>query len=132
MSQPENPLPASTGALIYVVDDEGTICEMVEAVLTMAGHRVLMFTDPAAAVAAFLKADPKPALVMTDYVMPDMNGSRLIGIVKAAKPGLKTILFSGHVQGHFLHGRGEQPDHFLTKPFSAELLTRAVAQVLKS
>lgn len=131
MNQPATPAPAGTGALIYVVDDEMMICEMIAEVLTAAGHQVKVFSDPSAAVAAFLGAVPRPTLVMTDYVMANLDGLKLIGIVKAAQPGLKTILFSGYVRWQFLHSRGEQPDGFLTKPFTAEQLSSSVASVLK-
>ena len=132
MNQPANPAPGCTGALIYVVDDEMMICEMIAEVLTAAGHRVETFSDPSAAVTAFLRASPRPALVMTDYVMANLDGLKLIGIVKAAQPGLKTILFSGYVRWQFLHSRGEQPDQFLSKPFTAEQLSTTVASVLQA
>ena len=122
---------AGAGALIFVVDDEATIGEMISEVLTSVGHRVVVFTEPAETLAAFLRADPKPVLVMSDYVMSGMDGLKLIGLLKAAQPGLRTILFSGYMRGPFLQGEGEQADAFLTKPFMAAQLCATVAQVLK-
>src|SRR5947199_453825 len=89
--------PKASG-LVYVVDDEPMVGDVVQAILKMGGYESVFFADPTAAYKALSEANPKPTLLLTDFQMPQMTGRELIQHCKKAFPGLKTILYSGNVQ----------------------------------
>ncbi|MBI2929957.1 MAG: response regulator [Verrucomicrobia bacterium] len=132
-------LPSANGqsghskpALIFTVDDEEMITSVVEAILLSEGYEVRVFQDPTLALKAFTEAKRKPDLVVTDFVMGEMNGMELIEKCKRQVPGLKTILLSGTVTENFVLSFPIQPHKFLAKPFQAEQLVSAVRMVLNS
>lgn len=125
--QPGPPKPAT----IYAVDDEEMITTVVEAILASEGYQVRAFQDPKRALRAFTEASPKPDLLITDFVMGEMNGMELIEACKKLVPELKTILLSGTVTEEFVRNLRAPPHKFLAKPFQAEQLVNAVGAVLK-
>lgn len=116
--------------LIFIVDDEPMIGEIVASILDLEGFRACVFTDPAKALAAFGAANPKPALLLTDYVMPPMNGMELIHRCRTMHPALKTILFSGNVTEDITQIYVFKPDAFMEKPFLPKTLVDLVREVL--
>lgn len=117
---------APTGPLIYLVDDEPSICELLEIALTSAGYRVRVFTNPVLAAEAFEEADPKPVVLATDYSMPPMDGVELIRRCRASDPSVRTLLFSGNITFEMLNFQATKPERFLGKPF---LLGRFVEEI---
>jgi DNA-binding NtrC family response regulator len=120
MSSPEQQSwnsPDVDGKLIYVVDDEALIGDVVQVILRMEGYRSRFFQDPEQAWAAFRSEPIKPALLLTDYLMNPINGMQLIARCKQLCPELKTILYSGNAGEYALHEYGVNPDAFLRKPF---------------
>ena len=124
---------ASTGTdgLIFVVDDEPMIGEIVSSILDLEGYRSAVFTDPRKALEAFTQANPKPELLMTDYVMGSMNGMELIHRCRTLAPRLKTILYSGNVTEDITSIYVFKPDAFLEKPFLPKTLLDLVHSVLE-
>ena len=125
-----NPRDQNATILIYLVDDEPLIGEVVEAVLTLEGYRITFFQDPTVALQEFLKADPKPQLLLADFVMRPMTGMELIERCKQAQPALKTILYSGNVGEEIMESHSVRPDAFLNKPFLPRKLIDLVKSVL--
>lgn len=122
-------LPRSQGT-IYVVDDLQSIAELTTLCLRRAGYRTEMFLDPLAALEAFSSADPKPALLITDFSMPEMNGLQLMARCKDLAPGLKTIAHSGTLAESDCAAYQMEPDIILTKPAHIEDLVKAVKRLL--
>ncbi len=116
---------------IYVVDDLIGVTDVVSMVLKTVGYRTVVFNDPVAAYEEFAAADPKPALLITDFGMPGMNGMELIQRCKAASPGLKTLSYSGMLTADDLAGYAVKPDRILRKPSTMRALAEAVEQLLK-
>lgn len=123
-------VPTKSATLIFVVDDEVMVGEVVETILGLEGFSVRFFSDPTEAFRALLIADPKPDLLLSDYVMTPMNGMELIEQCKSICPGLHTILYSGNVGEEILRGYDFKPEAFLTKPFLPKTLIEAVEQIL--
>ena len=121
---------SESGVSIYVVDDEPMVGELVATVLEMAGFQIKQFIHPAEALEAFIAANPRPALLMTDFVMPDLNGMQLIENCKQTQPTLKTILFSGNVGAEVIQRYQVKPDFFIRKPFHPKNLVDVVRSVL--
>lgn len=80
-------------ASILVADDEARIREMLALLLTKMGHDVLTCADGKEAIAAVDEAEVD--LVITDIMMPDMDGIEVLRILKESRPGLPILVMSG-------------------------------------
>ena len=116
--------------LLYLVDDEELILDVVEATLVPQGFRVKKFHDPETALKDFKSAKAKPELLVTDYAMGKMNGLELIEKCKAAHPSLKTLLISGMAGAEIMRSAPVQADKFLAKPYPAPTLVETVRDLL--
>ena len=113
---------------VLVVDNEPLVREIVDALLTDAGHAVAPAESGAAALLR-LKAGSFD-LVITDQAMPNMNGEQLAAAIHARDPGLPVILMTGF--GDLMKVAGEMPPHIraiLSKPITEESLRAALAKV---
>src|SRR4051812_40700627 len=88
--------------LVYIVDDEKMVADVVETVLKLKNYRTRLFLDPQEAWALIPEAVPTPDVLLTDFEMDGMNGMELIQHCKSRIPGLKTILYSGTVDESIL------------------------------
>jgi DNA-binding NtrC family response regulator len=116
--------------LIFVVDDEVMIGEVVEAILNLEGFESHFFSDPMRALKAIGESERKPDLLLSDYVMTPINGMELIQRSKAVMPDLKTILYSGNVGEEITQLYPVKPDGFMSKPFLPKKLVGLVQKVL--
>lgn len=105
--------------LVYVVDDERDLTVIYRFCLEEAGYEVRIFHDRAKALQAFLTADPRPGLLITDYLGYPISAEELMRECRRAQPGLKVLMASGYVEG-CLAFAGVEPDRYLQKPFSLE------------
>lgn len=116
---------------VLLVEDEEPLLELGKTILELHGYAVLAAGSPAAAL-KMVQAYPKPIhLVLTDVVMPEMNGKDLRERLAAIKPGFKTIFMSGYTADVIAHqGVLEEGINFLEKPFSVQSLLEKVREVL--
>src|SRR5581483_11766446 len=105
--------------LIFVVDDEPVLLELATTLLEPLACRVKTFRNAEAALSAFDTADPRPALVITDYSMHVMNGLELIAECRQRQPRQKTLLVSGTADESIYENSPVKPDRFLSKPYNA-------------
>jgi DNA-binding NtrC family response regulator len=117
-------------ALIYVVDDEALIGEIVEAILLLEGFRVSLFRDPLQAWTAFCESEEKPDVIVTDYVMKPLNGMELIQKCRSIHKTIRSILYSGNAPAQIVDLYAIKPSAFLPKPFLPDTLVRLVESVL--
>jgi two-component system cell cycle sensor histidine kinase/response regulator CckA len=110
---PSNNAPVT----IFVVDDEPMLLEMAVMILEPLHFRVRTFRDPQTAVAEFSAANPRPALIVTDYAMHSMSGMDLIRECRRIQPKQKIILLSGTVDENIYTKAEAKPDRFLAKPY---------------
>jgi DNA-binding NtrC family response regulator len=130
-SVPPHSSPAEASPiLIYVVDDESMIGEVVEVILKLKGFKPKFFVDPEQALQALINDEPKPELLLTDFLMSPMNGMELIERSKRVQPDLKTILYSGNVGEEIMQYYSVRPDGFVSKPFLPKTLVAVVKSVL--
>jgi DNA-binding NtrC family response regulator len=132
MKKPKSARRDPTGASVFVVDDNIMLGEFATKVLEAAGFKVEHFSDPEAALRALAKADPKPAVLVTDYEMGGMNGLELIESSLELHPALKTVLLSGTVDGSILTNHPARVYRFLSKPYKPLQLQNAVAELLRT
>jgi DNA-binding NtrC family response regulator len=116
--------------VVYVVDDEPLVAEVVASIVEMIGMKPVVFQNPATLLESFVSQQPPPKLLVTDFVMRPLNGIELIERCKALAPGLKTILFSGSVDESITSRCVEKPDKFLPKPLQLSVLAETIRDLL--
>jgi FixJ family two-component response regulator len=117
--------------LVFVVDDNALLVEFAATVLEAAGYTVQHFVKPKAVVAAIRDAKPKPAVLVTDYEMAEMNGLELIQSSHEIHPALKTVLVSGTVDSSITLSHAAKVHRFLGKPYEPAQLQKAVAELMQ-
>jgi len=115
MSEPKSSNSAAPPVTIFVVDDEPMLLDLAEALLQPLGYNVRTFSDPRVALKEFPAA--RPAVIVTDYAMGEMNGLDLVRECKRVNPGQKMILLSGTVDENIFEGLAQKPDRFMVKPY---------------
>ena len=116
---------------VLVVEDEEAILELCGEMLHGLGYSVLEARTPTQAI-RLAEMHPEPIhLLITDVVMPEMNGRELAGRLGAIKPGLKCLYMSGYTANVIAHqGVLEEGVSFIPKPFSLAALAGKVRAVL--
>lgn len=115
-------------AVILVVDDEFGVAELLQAVLEDEGHRVLTAIHGRAALERI--AQDRPDLILTDYMMPVMDGAALIAALQANPrlSGIPVALMSSLPQESIAEAVGGVP--FLRKPFRIADVLAIVSEAL--
>jgi len=125
-------LPLGHGEVILVVDDEESIREITRGTLETFGYKVLTASDGTEALALYADRKNEIALVLTDMVMPFMDGPATIRALQRMDPNVRIIAASGLGAGQRAgEGPLEGVSVFLNKPYTAEKLLKTLAQVLK-
>lgn len=125
---PEQPPPRGAGETILVVDDEASIRQVTKRTLESLGFKVLLAVNGAEAIALYADHQAKVALVITDMMMPVMDGAATIRALRRMNPTLPIIAASGlgaSPIGDSTEPR-DQPNSFLEKPFTGDTLLAAV------
>jgi CheY-like chemotaxis protein len=131
---PEAELPRGHGELILVVDDEASVRQIIQQSLEAFGYRVLLAGDGAEAVSLFTRHQAEIAAVLTDMMMPVMDGPAMIEAVRKLDPGMRIIAASGLSSGdHMGRAMSLGVKHFLPKPYEAAtvltLLRKALSEL---
>ena len=127
--QPE--LPVGKGELILVVDDEAAIREITKATLEAYGYKVQDANDGTEGVALYVQSKGKIKLVLTDIMMPFMDGPAMIRALQKINREVKIIAVSGlaeNVKVSEVAGTGEIT--FIQKPYTTEKLLTTLREVL--
>jgi CheY-like chemotaxis protein len=131
-SPPRRDLPAGAGELVLVIDDENAIREVARETLSAFGYRVLVASDGAEAMAVFAAKKNEVKLVITDMMMPYMDGPATIRALRRLDPKVKIIATSGlKAEDKLADAAQIGVITFLPKPYTAEKLLKTVADVLK-
>lgn len=123
--------PRGNGELVLVVDDEPTILEVTKHTLEHFGYRVLIAPDGSEAVSIYARHRAEVAVVLTDMMMPIMDGPATIKVLRHMNPKVKVIGASGiSSHGRVAQAMADGLSHFLSKPYAAESLLRLLRKVL--
>jgi two-component system, cell cycle sensor histidine kinase and response regulator CckA len=128
---PEPPSPAAPSrARILLVEDEQVVRDMVRLALERRGYRVMSVGSAERALDVLLHTNEDIDLLLSDVVMPGMDGPTLLEHVWQKRPGLLAIFMSGYTAGAM--ERRPIPDGMtlLEKPFTAAKLDETIRQVL--
>ena len=124
-------LPAGRGELILVVDDEEAIRLITKGTLEAFNYRVLTAADGTEAVALYAQNREEVACVITDMMMPFMDGPATIRALQKMNPRVRVIAASGLGAGDkATEAAAAGADVFLSKPFTAEKLLKTLAELL--
>ena len=124
-------LPMGEGELILVVDDEEAIRRAAQRTLERFGYRTLLARDGAEAILLYTRRRDEIALVLTDMMMPGVDGSALIAALMALNPAVRIIGSSGLASGTGVAAREGVPGPaFVPKPYTAQTLLRKLREVL--
>ena len=116
--------------LVYLVDDEPALLDLLEVSLYSDGYTLKKFLDPEEALRSFLSARPQPDLLVTDYALGKMNGLDLIEQCKASNPNLKIVMVSGTASAEIALRPPVRVNRFLGKPYQPAALSELVRAVL--
>jgi two-component system, cell cycle sensor histidine kinase and response regulator CckA len=116
---------------VLVVEDEAAILELARESLVDLGYTVLAAKSPEEAVRWSQERAGPIHLLITDVVMPQMNGRQLAEKLTSARPGMKCLYMSGYTADIIAHrGVLEEGVSFIAKPFSLRVLAAKVREVL--
>lgn len=117
--------PDKSSQTILVVDDDSAIRKLVRVFLEIEGYAVLIAEDAETAMRLYAEHQSSVALLLTDVVMPNMNGLELADHLLRREPQLRILFMSGSEDAS--RGFG-----CVAKPFTGTGLVRRVGEVLQS
>lgn len=119
------------GETVLVVEDDEAILKLAVRMLESLGYSVLGSRTPSTAIAQAEEHTGRIHLLLTDVVMPEMNGRELAARLKAIRPDLHVVYMSGYTANVIAHrGVLEEGVSFVAKPFSLEDLADRVREAL--
>jgi PAS domain S-box-containing protein len=133
-AQPEavpETIPVGNGELVLVVEDEVSVRDITRQILETYGYRVVVAVDGTEALVQFLEKQAEISLIITDMMMPYMDGAATIRAVRKVAPDARIIATSGLMVSEYAHeanNLGVQA--FLPKPYTAMTLLRSIRDVL--
>ena len=116
---------------ILLVEDEKNVLEFATELLSGLGYEVYTARNGRMALGLLRERGLKVDLVLTDLIMPEMNGMELIRKIRTFYPGVKVIYTSGYTDNHITQGELlKEGVNFIQKPYSVGRLTEMVRKVL--
>ncbi|HWR73791.1 MAG TPA: response regulator, partial [Nitrospirota bacterium] len=124
------PVVSGTGTVLLVEDDD-MVSRMTAEMLKSIGYTVLVENNPVDALSLCEMSQSPIDLLITDVVMPNMNGKELRDRIKILRPGIKVLFMSGYTANVIIHhGIPEEGIQFIQKPFRLNDLARKIQDIL--
>jgi CheY-like chemotaxis protein len=124
-------LPLGHGELVMVVDDEFAVRQITCQTLEAYGYRVILAADGSEALSLFAVQQNDISLVITDMMMPVMDGNATIRVLTRMRPSVRIIAASGLNENHVIaKAMSNGVKHFLAKPYTAESLLTKIYEAL--
>ena len=116
---------------ILLIEDEAAVREIAHRILKRKGYAVLLASSGEDALAVSAAHDSPIHLVISDSVMPGMNGAEVVRRLQAERPGLKALFMSGYTDDEILRrGVVSSTAAFIQKPFTLQEFARAAREAL--
>ena len=126
------PVPQGRGETILIVEDEAAILVLGRKMLENLGYQVLEASGPDKALELAKDHAAEIDLLLTDVVMPQMNGRDLAKQIQRVCPGIRILFMSGYTANVIAHRGILDPDvNFIQKPFSKNALAVKVREILE-
>jgi CheY-like chemotaxis protein/two-component sensor histidine kinase len=123
--------PRGLGETVVLAEDEDALRVLIARVLAGSGYRVISGRNGAEALEAAHASGGRVDLLLTDVVMPRMNGTDLAAKLASEQPGVKVLFMTGHTEDGTLLGRFEAGDaEIIQKPFTSEALLGQLRRLL--
>jgi PAS domain S-box-containing protein len=123
--------PRGQGETILVVEDDATVRLILADVLAELGYDVLLASDARPAI-PILQSDRRIDLMMSDVMLPHVNGRKLAEIARASRPDLKVLFLTGYAENAAVRGDFLDPGmDMLTKPFALDALGAKVRAMIE-
>ena len=124
-------LPRGHDELILIVDDENAVCQITKQTLEAFGYRAILAANGVEAVVAYAARRSEIAVVLTDMMMPLMDGPATIRALRQMNPDVCVIAASVLADhDHVGQATSLGVTHFLPKPYTAETPLKALREVL--
>ncbi len=124
---------ALQGETILVVEDEEAVRRLTSRILTKHGYDVIEANDTREALQIVKKQKKAIHLLLTDVIMPEMNGKELYRQISDIQPEMRVVFMSGYTDDVIAnHGILDKGLRFLQKPFTVQTLTHKVARALQA
>ncbi|MDB6167439.1 MAG: hypothetical protein JWM88_303 [Verrucomicrobia bacterium] len=124
--------PGGHGELIMVVDDEADVRDVAAAILTQHGYRAITCSDGVAAIGLFAKHSAEIRVVISDIIMPHLDGAGLAHVLHRSHPGLRILAMSGLGTQGSQHDSNAEFAAVIQKPFTVEALLVTLHRILTS
>jgi len=116
---------------ILLVEDDATILNLGKTMLQRLGYTVLAANTPMMAIQLAQEHAGEIPLLITDVVMPEMNGRELVQRLSSLRPAMQCLYMSGYTANVIAHHGVLDPSiHFIQKPFSMGDLARKIRETL--
>lgn len=130
----EKPVPGdsrpSESMTVLLVEDNEMVLWMVARILEDAGYTVVRTRDPEEAISICAAGDAAIDLILTDVVMPKINGREMVEKITALMPGVKCLYMSGYASDSMqVRGVDEEGKHFIRKPFDIQQLRTKISEI---
>ena len=131
LNGPVDEIPNGRGETILVVEDDATVRLIIHDVLAELGYNVLL-TSTAHQAIPFLQSEQRIDLMVSDVVLPHINGRKLAEIARASRPKLKVLFVTGYAEKAVLRGHFLDPGmDMLTKPFALDAFGAKVRMMIE-
>ncbi|MFH1036138.1 MAG: response regulator [Pseudomonadota bacterium] len=123
--------PVQGNETVLIVEDEKQVLALAKAVLESCGYRALTANTPNEALQLLKDYTEEIHLLLTDVIMPEMNGKELQKNVLEIRPQIKTLFMSGYTADAIVHrGMLEKGVQFISKPFTINAMIHKVREAL--
>jgi CheY-like chemotaxis protein len=124
--------PVANPSVILLVEDESIVREVTREVLKHAGYVVLESSGAKEALHLACQHPGRIDLLLTDVVMPGMNGADLACHLQSMRPDLITILMSGYAQNDIAQNISRTAAIHIQKPFTVNILLTRIGEALRA
>ncbi|WP_462186182.1 MULTISPECIES: response regulator [unclassified Frankia] len=129
--RPADSEPARHGGTILIAEDDAALLEVARRILSRNGYEVLAASTALDACSIAIEHRGDIHLLLTDVIMPRMQGTELANRIRAQQPGIRVLYMSGYADPVLTaQGKLDPGVSLLTKPFSERTLLDKVRQVL--
>ena len=126
-------LPRGNGELVLIVDDEPAIGQIASVILRGHGYRTLVAADGQEALALFRESRGEIQIVVSDFMMPRLDGPATIREMRRIQTDIRTIIITGLGEdGRIAEAKAAGANTVIAKPFTAEQLLNAIHPLLKN
>ena len=123
--------PVRRSSTILLVEDEEAVRQMTTDMLEQSGYTTLTATTSGEALAQCANEEQRIDLLLTDIIMPEMNGRELSRHIKLMRPEIKVLFMSGYTADILPDEEAVTEGYFIKKTFSLRTLTEMIEDRLK-